>query len=513
MQSSDSLFVLVKSLTPSEKRYFKVFADRHSKGDGNKYLLLFEAIARQKSYNESKLLKKLGYGKNPNRLAVAKNYLYQLILRSLRDYHANKTVEAELSEMLQYIKILFDRRLLKESRKLLHKAAKLAEDAERFDYLLMIRNWERRFVSLGFHEEGYTTAIIDIRQKLKSIYQILQLENDYINLYADVLVAAKQKGMIRSSEGSDKLKEMLQSPLLNSIDTATTLKAKVFYYSVYAEYYSANQDYEKLYEYVKKRLSLYLDHPKFAEAYQTNYMVVLSAVALVELELKKFNDLNVTLTTLRKFKPKRSELNTQKEALLTYLQVANVVQSGHIKKGEDLLKAIDTYFKKLKGQVPRRRDIELMFNAALIHYSLQHYDMSLNWLDKLQKTVDKDLFIHNISMCRLLTLVIYYELEKWTLLESHTKSLERFLQKRKEKYELEIILIRFFKKIPYYPSRGTKRNAFIVLKSELVKIRQERYQQKMFDLFDFVVWIDSVLQEKNYADLLKTLSSDSTYEH
>ena len=58
------------------------------KGQGQtgdqKYLKLFDAIARQKEYDEIKLAKKFGYTNNMNGLSVAKNYLFNMILRCLR---------------------------------------------------------------------------------------------------------------------------------------------------------------------------------------------------------------------------------------------------------------------------------------------------------------------------------------------------------------------------------------------------------------------------------------------
>lgn len=49
------LFKLIKSMTPSEKRYFKLFASNHRPTDTNKYFQLFDAIDAQKEYNDEAL--------------------------------------------------------------------------------------------------------------------------------------------------------------------------------------------------------------------------------------------------------------------------------------------------------------------------------------------------------------------------------------------------------------------------------------------------------------------------
>ena len=52
MKATNELFDLIKSLSPSEKRAFKIFASRHVLGEENSYVLLFEAIDNLEVYDE-----------------------------------------------------------------------------------------------------------------------------------------------------------------------------------------------------------------------------------------------------------------------------------------------------------------------------------------------------------------------------------------------------------------------------------------------------------------------------
>ena len=51
MKATDDLFQLIKALTKNEKGYFKKYSAFHSIGGKNKYLLLFDAIEKQKEYD------------------------------------------------------------------------------------------------------------------------------------------------------------------------------------------------------------------------------------------------------------------------------------------------------------------------------------------------------------------------------------------------------------------------------------------------------------------------------
>ena len=47
---NESVHELIKSLTKSEKRYFKLMSSRHTIGEENNYVILFDAIEKQIDY-------------------------------------------------------------------------------------------------------------------------------------------------------------------------------------------------------------------------------------------------------------------------------------------------------------------------------------------------------------------------------------------------------------------------------------------------------------------------------
>jgi hypothetical protein len=113
MIASDELHKLIKSLTQSEKRFFKIYASRHVIGEGNNYVKLFDAISDQKNYNEKIIKEKFAKESFMDRYAAVKNYLHQLILKSMRNFHSASTIDIELKEMLIDIDFLYQKGLYK----------------------------------------------------------------------------------------------------------------------------------------------------------------------------------------------------------------------------------------------------------------------------------------------------------------------------------------------------------------------------------------------------------------
>ena len=84
---NDSLFILIKSLSKSEKRQFKLYVGRLVGNSEAKFLQLFEFLDKEKTYNEAAILKSGIVTKT--QLSNLKAHLYRQLLISLRLTRAN----------------------------------------------------------------------------------------------------------------------------------------------------------------------------------------------------------------------------------------------------------------------------------------------------------------------------------------------------------------------------------------------------------------------------------------
>ena len=111
MKPSPELFNLIQSLSKSEKRFFKLSSSLQE-GEKN-YLKLFETIEKQQQYNEAEIKKKYENEKFIQHLPSEKNHLYKLILKSLRGYHSDNSINSILKQELKNIEILYNKALYK----------------------------------------------------------------------------------------------------------------------------------------------------------------------------------------------------------------------------------------------------------------------------------------------------------------------------------------------------------------------------------------------------------------
>jgi len=88
---------LIKSLSGSEKRYFKLYATGNRSDKSSKYLLLFDAIDLQETPDEEALKAIVYQGEEikSRKYSELKSYLYDLILTALQGYDEKTSMNAD----------------------------------------------------------------------------------------------------------------------------------------------------------------------------------------------------------------------------------------------------------------------------------------------------------------------------------------------------------------------------------------------------------------------------------
>ncbi len=106
MEKPDFVIDLVRSLSKPEKRYFKIFASRYKQDGEKKYLQLFRAFEKMRTNDPAELAGKLKEYEYCGTLAGDKHYLSEMLVDSLRHFHAESTVQARLANEMLAVDLL-----------------------------------------------------------------------------------------------------------------------------------------------------------------------------------------------------------------------------------------------------------------------------------------------------------------------------------------------------------------------------------------------------------------------
>ena len=118
---NSALFELIKSMSTSEKRYFKLMSSRHTIGGENNYVRLFDFLDKQPEYDEDVIFKTFKKEAFINRFSITKKRLYDHILSALDSFHSAASIEAQLHKQLHAADILFEKSLCDQCRRVLHR--------------------------------------------------------------------------------------------------------------------------------------------------------------------------------------------------------------------------------------------------------------------------------------------------------------------------------------------------------------------------------------------------------
>ena len=139
----DQLFTLVKSLSKSEKRNFKLYVNRFQHRGSTKSLKLFDTLDKLDDYDDALVIDK-NRGINKKNLPNLKRHLYKQILTSLRLIHINKEIDIEIREQLYFALILYGKGMYMQSLKILERIKRIAVDHHQDILHLEILDFQKR---------------------------------------------------------------------------------------------------------------------------------------------------------------------------------------------------------------------------------------------------------------------------------------------------------------------------------------------------------------------------------
>lgn len=442
MRKQDYLIHLIHSLTPSEKRYFKIFCQ--SQSGGTKYLRLFNALEKATTYNGAAIAKLLNM--KTGNLAHEKDYLQEVLLRNLRLFHETNFIESKMMGDFVEAELLYRKGLttysISRAEKLLERTLKY----ERFGLSLNItRLLSRLYYSTGRYDEA---AEMNNREK-----QLLEAMTEYMEL---VHLRDRFMAPVFNRTGFGALKDIAQHPLFKK-DTGKLLswharhcqnELGVFYY----QYVEPNG--ERTLQHALNQLELFKQAPHFIIIVPTAYYGLFSKLCIRQYGLGNYREAlswaNKLIEETQKVRDNVPALTTErynmfgkttKMTLLSLLHQFNEARTfgqqaysviEHIKPGERLTflfdYAISLFYtgdydachtelnKLIDEKTTERLDVQLYARLLFIqlqiqikNYSLVPYQVKsarawkkrvktdipganylLGWLDKLGKAGQQD---------------------------------------------------------------------------------------------------------------------------
>ncbi len=503
-EQKDNLFVLVKSLSKSEKRQFKLYVGRLGVNEDSKFLMLFNILDKLKAYDENAILKK-GIVKK-QQLSNLKAHLYKQILISLRLNPSHQNIRIQIREQLDFATILYHKGLYKQSLKILDKAKNLAIANEEKNVAYEIVELEKVI------ESQYITRSISnradeltIQAKELSLQNVLasKLSNLSLQLYGLFL----KTGYVKNDQEHHIITKYYQDRLPKYDINTLGFREKLWLYKAKLWYSFLTVDFLSCYKFASKWVGLFFEQQE---------MIVLNPVFFLRgnhylLEalfyLRQYDKFKETLSKLEEItQEKWFPLDDNNESL-AFLYIYNNKFNLHFIEGsfEEGLPLIDDVLEELKNYKNRIDEHHIMvfyYKIASMYFGVGETRKCIYFLEKIIS--NKSLQMREDLLCfsRILNLVAHYEAGLDYNLDVLIRSTYKFLIKMEDLYEVQKEFIKFLRGLGDIYPHEVKRE-FIKLHKKLKEFENDPYQSRAFLYLDIISWLESKIENRPIGDIIR----------
>lgn len=501
MTPKADLFQLIKSLTQTEKRYFKVYTQKLvSKNSKSNSTELFDAIESMHEFDEEKLKKKIKNKSIVNHLPSEKNYLLHSILKVLRAYHTG-SINTQLNEMLRDIELLKNKGMYKQAIDISKKSIMLAEKYEKYILQVeIIAQLKQLYYDAGSTDEEEEDIDTLYEKEISALKKINNI-SDYSNLRRKLNLLQKKLGTSRKPDDIRKYKELINHPLLLSEKNAITFNSLSSYYTIHSVYSIRSGNFKKGYDYCLKHMDLYNKNPKLKMEYPEKYIYAINNTIAVCKQMGKHKEFLQHLTTLRNVQSTSLDCETKIFFRSYNFEISHYNQLGYFEKAVELIPKITEGLEKYRHQLPEEFQLVFYLQFAKAYFGTESFSKSLQYLNLILNNNSRnrqDIY----CFAKILNLIVHYELGNTDFIEHAARNTRRYLQSKNRLQHLENIILDFIKKLSAADNIKTK-FYFKKFQAELEASMKEPLEKAFMDYFDIMSWLKSKIENKSYAEIIK----------
>lgn len=409
MPKRDKLFLLVKSMTKSEKRYFSIYTKMHIKGDDNDYMKLFKAFEKQETLNENEIRQWLQGEKLMEHYAVTKSYLYDLILKAMRSY-SKHSADKKVMDILQDVEFLYTKGIFDQALQLNRKARELAWESGLVAAMDLILHWEKLIhlaTGFSFIKEDRLRIIAEQQDKVHANREELHL----LWLLCANMALRQRKGLLNRGPINAQLEERITLPPV-PIDPELN-NYRVYFLDLYARALHASfgenaEDalvwIQEITKFMESEGDRWLRHPYL-------YSRALTDRLELEIDLNHLDAAKQTLDyiqTTHRFKELNTYFDAWRQFVIVFGRVLIHFHHDAAKEGIRFQTDVRNVLKKFAPFINPIRELEFSFLIGYFCYRMEDWEQAEEYFNEMVHEADETTPTHLITaawMLRILALV------------------------------------------------------------------------------------------------------------
>lgn len=504
MKKQDALFQLIRSLTRGEKRNFRILAQLTS-GD-KKYVQLFDVIDALEEYDELKIFKKFKSDpKFEKQFAYNKNYLYNSILNSLAYFY--KGQEAELSSLTLHVRILLEKNLYFQAKKLLNKAKELVMAKEKFEELLKLLWLEVDILKVTENIKLLPEALREVEFAAKVTIDKISNLMGYRLLDDQTFLLLSTRHIARKENEQLEAELLLRNPLLLEESSALSNRARILFNEIHrrVEYYKG--DHAEAAMYAQRSLDIFEASVAIMEDEKLLYLKYVSLLAHHVIWVHGHEAALPMLARIRDVK-----VSTPQERIARfekyYIYSLGLMVTVGEKASETFLEEFSAEMEILENDLAVASRLNAYYISSDYHLIHGDYSKALGWCNRFLNHPRTNLRTDLQAGMRLINLVIHFELGNFDLIEYNLKSAYRYIYKQERMHHYERRFLRFFKDAMAIRDDSAMPELMHIFRTEMLEIMKDPFEERASQVFNVIDWLDSKLGSIPMASLKRRTADE-----
>jgi hypothetical protein len=503
-RSTDSLFQLIRSLQKSEKRNFKLYAQRNSSNNDLKIVQLFDVIDKMSVYDEDILINKTNSIKK-QQLPNLKAHLYRQILGSLRLLEGSENIDIQLHEQLDFAKILYNKGLYHQSLRTLEKIKEVALANNQIHFQIEVLITEKKIETLHITRSMQDRAdelTHDIDVANMQLAKQSKLSNLALQLYSWYI----KNGLARNKADEKEVEDYFKRHFTEDMKAPERFYEKMYYHQSYCWYAFIRQDFLMYYRHTQKWVDIFHDEPAMIQIETGNYIKGLHNLLNAHFTMRNYAGFQKALSELENFSesPIIKLNDNNRIQVFVYLYIAKINQhflEGTFKEGLEIVDEIMNRLEEYSLFLDQHRTLIFYYKIASLYFGAGDYGSAIDYLNKI---INWKVNLRNDLQCyaRLLHLIAHYELGNFQLLEYLIKTVYRFMAKMQNLSLVEEEIFKFLRK-SFYMSAKKLKPEFEKLLHTIKQFETSKFETRAFAYLDIVSWLESKIDDKPVYEIIR----------
>lgn len=437
----DALHHLLRSLSMSEKRYFRLFARRHSLGEGNHYVALYEAMQTVADYEESAFREQFAGAPFLRDLNSERHYLRQSLFRAMRQFYAGRRVLHQIEDLIRDADFLEQKGMYKECGKMLRKAKRRARKYEQFGVWLEVLRGERRLLKQLAQAEQWEQLDALLLER-DGVMADLRNREAIQDVHDRLLLLVRQRTRI-----SAEVQETRLAPLIVQLDALT---ARSVYAGILLDYshwlrWHLLRDYAAAWSALDRARATWEAHPHFIRAWPAGYKLCLSNLLAACHFTDRYAEMPALLERLRALPGRGFNAAAESFQNLVFYGLLYALNTGDFAAGLALEAELSAGLERYREKLARARQLSIYLNMALLHWVSGQPQQGLRWLRRILHSGHSEHRRDIQAFARVLHLVLHWERGNLDVIEVQLRNYAEQLRRLQEQTWFEQVVLRGFR--------------------------------------------------------------------